>query len=421
MACRAAASQSAHRSPCRCDTSTVSVRARKTAAVAPASQGSAHVHISREEPHADVSAGRSGEHERDNGQNRERGGEAIDHNPITSYRLFGSPLGIRRRRLHRCLVNRTQKAPVQDSARSVSVDSLRPWSVKLEHPELGQCSEMSPEWLPRQARAYHPSVVRIAVIGACAMVAAGLIVGAATSDSREVVPRFSLSSTAATTNDSLAVRVERALRQPQREIRLYLVPIGIRESLRSRFDSRLSFIGSVRSSHGARMRFTMPPLEPGTYSLAYWCRNCLPRAEGVSVQAGSTLRVSAPTGGGCASTLPNGNPPTRETSPIAFRFHGNGQLSAFLRTDGTLVTNALGGYKMRWRAKEGGSAPFTVRYRLLDPPSAPLTARTGTFGGSYGPASTMSQMGFTAGCWQITGRLRDVNLGFVTKVVIGSH
>lgn len=248
-----------------------------------------------------------------------------------------------------------------------------------------------------------------------------MLIGGAAASSHGVVPRFSLSAATATLNDSMAVRVEQPASSAVREIRLYLLPAGTAATVRTRFDSRLSFIGSIRSTRHARMPFTVPPLEPGRYTLAYWCRGCLRRVDRVGVQTSSTLSVKRPTEGGCPSTTPNGNPPSRQTSPIAFRFHGNAQLSALLRTDGTLVTNALGGYKMRWQAKEGSSTPFTVRYRLLDPASAPLTARTGTFGGSSGPSLTMSQMTFIPGCWQITGRLRDVSLSFVAQVVIGSQ
>jgi hypothetical protein len=58
-----------------------------------------------------------------------------------------------------------------------------------------------------------------------------------------------------------------------------------------------------------------------------------------------------------------------------------------------------------------------VWYWTLDPPSAPLTARTGTLTGSD---PTMSQMSFEPGCWQITGRLGDVSLSFVVHVVRGN-
>jgi hypothetical protein len=60
------------------------------------------------------------EDERDDGQKNERGGEAIDHNPITSYSPFRVPFRICRRRVHKYLVNH-QKAPVQNSASRASV------------------------------------------------------------------------------------------------------------------------------------------------------------------------------------------------------------------------------------------------------------------------------------------------------------
>ena len=104
--------------------------------------------------------------------------------------------------------------------------------------------------------------------------------------------------------------------------------------------------------------------------------------------------------------------------------HGNGALSAVLRKDGTLVTNAAGGYKMRWFAKEGLSGSvLAVRYRRIDQPSALLLARTGSLSnGNYGqPLSTMSQMSFSAGCWRVTGRVRKVSLGFVVRVVLGDR
>jgi hypothetical protein len=81
------------------------------------------------------------------------------------------------------------------------------------------------------------------------------------------------------------------------------------------------------------------------------------------------------------------------------------------------VTNHLGGYKMLWVAREGLSGHLRVQYRMLDPPSAPLTARTGWLTGYDRPNWTMSQMGFEPGCWQITGRLGDVSLSFVVQVV----
>jgi hypothetical protein len=232
------------------------------------------------------------------------------------------------------------------------------------------------------------------------------------------VPRFSLSATTATVDDEVALRVAEAPRL-QGEIRLFLVRRDVARTVRSRLDSRLSFVGSVRAARHARLVFTVPPLELGTYVLAHWCRGCLASGQAVRVQAAPTLRVDAPATEGCHATTPNGNAPRGAVGSPPWIFHGNGGLWVPLRPDRTLVTNPLGGYKLRWWAKDGVSGRLSVRYRPLDPPSAPLTARSGTFLGED-RQSTMSQMSFEPGCWQITGRLLDATLSFVVQVVRGS-
>lgn len=258
-------------------------------------------------------------------------------------------------------------------------------------------------------------------LGACVLIAAVTTGGATASDPRGVVPRFSLSATTATADDDVALRVARAPRVPQREIRLYLVPADVAASIRSRFDSRLSFIGTVRASRHARLVFTVPPLEAGRYALSYWCRGCLPRGKGIGVQASPKLRVTAPVGEGCPTTKPNGNvPPVGPGSWADFQWHGNGALWIWLRPDGILVTNALGGEKKIWVAKQWLSG-LAVHYRMLDPPSAPVTAQvvSGTLSGYDGP-SWASRMSFQPGCWQISGRLGDVSLSFVVQVMLGN-
>ena len=75
---------------------------------------------------------------------------------------------------------------------------------------------------------------------------------------------------------------------------------------------------------------------------------------------------------------------------------------------------------MRWFAKKGLTGQLSVRYQRIDEPSPLLIARSGAFDGNYfEPPSTMSQMGFSAGCWRITGRVRTVSLSFVVQVVLG--
>jgi hypothetical protein len=245
--------------------------------------------------------------------------------------------------------------------------------------------------------------------------------GAAAAASRGI-PRFSLSATTATANDDLTLRVEETPRLLQRQIRLYLVPRGVAPTVRSRADPRLSFIGSVRASRRAPLVFTVPPLEPGRYALAYWCRGCFPRGKDVGVQASPGLRIDAPAEQGCHMTSPNGNPPPGAPSLTdGWNYHGNGALWALLPPNGMLVANPLGGYKMPWLARPGVSptARLTVQYRMAGSASPPLKAVTvtGTLIGYEGP-SWASRMSFEPGCWQITGRLLDVSLSFVVQVAL---
>jgi len=259
-------------------------------------------------------------------------------------------------------------------------------------------------------------------LGACVLIAVVTSGGATASGSEGVVPRFSLGATTATTDDEVRLRVVRTPDLPRREIRLYLVPVTVAGSIRSRFDSRLSFIGTVRASRQARTVFTVPPLDAGRYALAYWCRGCLHRGKRIGIQASPKLRVTVPAGEGCPTTKPNGHaPPLAPGSWTGFQWHGNGALWIWLRPDGILVTNALGGEKKIWVAKEWGSGPLTVVYRSLDTPSAPITASvvSGTLSGYDGP-SWASRLSFTPGCWQISGRVDDVSLSFVVQVVLGT-
>jgi hypothetical protein len=192
--------------------------------------------------------------------------------------------------------------------------------------------------------------------------------------------------------------------------------------VRSRFDARLTFIGSVAVSRKtrSRLRFTVPALEAGSYLLAYWCRGCLPSRKGLGVQASPVLRIDVPTGSEpCLVTKPNGNVPAG-VLPSA-HWHGNGALWASLPLDGVYVNrtpeNTL--FEKRiWLAKVGVDGPLNVRYRRLSSPSARRTAATirGTLSGYDGPAWASREY-FTAGCWEVTGRASDASLSFIVQVV----
>lgn len=123
----------------------------------------------------------------------------------------------------------------------------------------------------------------------------------------------------------------------------------------------------------------------------------------------------------CVTTPPNGHAPGIVADRAVWARHGNGILAAALRRDGTVVTNPQGGYKMLWFARKGVAAHLRVVYQRIDQRSYPALARAGYFAGyNVQPNATMSQMSFEAGCWRITGTLRNRPLTFVVRAVLGS-
>ena len=232
--------------------------------------------------------------------------------------------------------------------------------------------------------------------------------------------RFALSATSAAQGDVVELRFRRAATRPSTTTRLYLVSVADAVSVRSRLDQRLHFIGTIASSPRARRVFTVPPLDPGTYALAYWCRGCLPHGVKVAVERSPRLRVQAPDTDGCPVTAPNGDAPPGAPR-TGWRYFGNGHLAVLLPPSSpSVTTNSLGGYKMLWIARPGVFGAFSVTYHRLDVPSSTLRATTvrGSLSGFDGP-SWASRMSFEPGCWEIWARVDDVSLGFVGDVVRG--
>jgi hypothetical protein len=231
-------------------------------------------------------------------------------------------------------------------------------------------------------------------------------------------PRFSLSATAALSGDEVTARVSGRRGRFKRAIRLYLAPEGAASQVRSRLDPRLNFVGTL-SPKGASVGFTVPPLEPGPYALAYWCRGCaFPRGKRLAVQRVPLIRIRAPNAPGCAVTKPNSKAPPG-AQPSA-RLHGNDRLSVFLPPDGVLGTRNNDGTlfeKMIWIAARPGSRRLVVTYERLDSADPPRNAETiaGQLSGYLGP-SWASRMYFTVGCWQVSGRVDDVSVTFVVQV-----
>jgi hypothetical protein len=230
-------------------------------------------------------------------------------------------------------------------------------------------------------------------------------------------PRFSVSAAVVTPGDDVTVRLTRSPQPFKRPIRVYLVAEPAAATVRSRFDSRLTFVGSVARTRRA-VTFTVPPLEPGLYAVAYWCRGCVPRGKNLVALRLPLLRIDASPSGKCPVTIPNGiHPPGAQPS---IYLHGGGGLWAFLPIDGIFPAREADGtsfQKMIWLGTGPGGRTLLVRYERLDTANPPLKAETiaGQLSG-YAGESWASRMHFTLGCWKVTGRVGDASLVFVVEV-----
>ena len=251
---------------------------------------------------------------------------------------------------------------------------------------------------------------------------------------------FLFQPTAATPGDRVTVRtggtpagftLRQRKRPLQKPIRVYLVPNRLAGEVRGRFDPRLHFVGVLVPDRDARgvLTFTVPPLDSDTYVAAAWCPGCARYSRGRSFfvfaqpavsrdRKQMALRVQLPDPTAeCPVTLPT----SRSSQGFT---HGNGLLSSTVPLDG-VVTGAhyepdgSVSWKPGWRPANGFrfAGPLTVKGERLDAPSPPmrvLAVRWGT-GNSWRTASTFP----SEGCWRITGRVDDIALSYVVKVVAG--
>ena len=123
----------------------------------------------------------------------------------------------------------------------------------------------------------------------------------------------------------------------------------------------------------------------------------------------------------CEVTTPNDVGILGQTEPGSY---GNGRLSVLPWKDGTVVFKPGGsgfvtqdgslGMKFGWR--RGVRGRLTISGRRLDAEVLPLRARIPDGYGEFGFQSTYVIFS-TPGCWQVTGRVGDAALTFVTNVV----
>lgn len=209
----------------------------------------------------------------------------------------------------------------------------------------------------------------------------------------------------------------------QRPIRLYLVRAEDAARARGRFHPRLHFVGSLRPDRDARgaLAFVLPALDSGAYVVAAWCPGCARFSGGrtfwtQSVPAVSRYREEM--------SIRIRMPSAAKRCPVTKGPYGNGLLSTpLVRSDGTLpVVRDPDGtlfQKLPWIPHRGLTGRLAVRGERLDAPSPPLKV-LGAFWGhsSNGKGSWASPVEFPSeGCWRISGRVNDVSLTYVVRVV----
>jgi hypothetical protein len=195
----------------------------------------------------------------------------------------------------------------------------------------------------------------------------------------------------------------------------------------SRFDPRLHFVGRIvpdRNSRGV-LTFRVPPLDTGAYALAYWCPACAQFSRGVKFGVQTVPDVSRYRHlMGFRLRLPD---PSR-SCPVTKGEYGNGFLSTTLPADGVMsrpreadgtLFNKLG-----WLPRKGFTGQLTVRGERIDGGDRLRVLSVNWGYASSGPAangSWASAVKFPSeGCWRITGRVRDISLTYVVRVVASS-
>lgn len=132
--------------------------------------------------------------------------------------------------------------------------------------------------------------------------------------------------------------------------------------------------------------------------------------DAAALQRGLVCRVTSPNGAAPAGELP------------ADVYLGNGALWTALWPDGVVHIPAQniqsdGRLWMKWPWWRGVAGPLTITGRRLDAPAAPLAASIPEGYGATGFQATGLEFA-APGCWQVTGRVGDATLTFVTWVAV---
>jgi hypothetical protein len=223
----------------------------------------------------------------------------------------------------------------------------------------------------------------------------------------------------------------------QRPVRLYLLRDELVAQVHSRLDSRLTFVGAIIPDKNGRgvLRFSVPSLEAGTYTIAYWCPACAAFSGGRTFylqdvgqfvepyRSQALLRIE--TTASCPLTLPNGTRPPGQPRNVSW--YGNGLLWAGLASNGVysvspdrVAADGSIGNKLLWVTTPPWRAPTLSGERIdaASPPLRVLGMNRGSFSGAANP-SFMSPVTFpAAGCWRLRAHVGDISLTYVVSVVV---
>jgi hypothetical protein len=176
------------------------------------------------------------------------------------------------------------------------------------------------------------------------------------------------------------------------------------------------------SSNGNSANQTAPQAPPSTTPLR-------PSSTSTSTSQSTSTSASASTSSTaaatsplvCPVTLPNGSvPPNQNPSPL---FYGNGSLWTSLWSQGTVVfgpkgpgqVGADGSISVQWPWWRGTQGNLAIDGKRMDATAPPVKAIVPDGFGATGFQPTTLVFS-SEGCWQITGRVGDARLTFVTLV-----
>jgi hypothetical protein len=211
-------------------------------------------------------------------------------------------------------------------------------------------------------------------------------------------------------------------------MRLYLVPNAVAAEVRTRFDPRLHFIGTIVPDARGRglLSVALPALDADSYAAAVWCPRCARYSRGRTF---FVLRVNQSVAARYRPLMLlriEKHKTCALTTPSSGRRYGNGLLSTQLSPGGVVPARVEPDGSLFWKFSWTPAArerELSVRGERLDVPSPPMRV----LGVNWGYSSSQPDRGGwatavqfpTEGCWRITGRMRDVSLTFVVRVVRG--